>query len=54
MRRRWNCCCGGGGWWGRCLIALGIGVLLALVMPVSAIIFVAGLALILLGVTMLR
>ncbi|MCQ2441990.1 MAG: hypothetical protein MJ077_02500 [Oscillospiraceae bacterium] len=50
MRRRWNCC----GCWGRYLIALGVGIILALVMPVSAIIFVAGLSLILLGTTILR
>lgn len=58
MRRRWNCCgCGGWGCWGRsglCLISVGVGVLLALVLPVSVIIFVAGMTLIVLGCSLLR
>lgn len=39
---------------GLCLISLGIGVLLALVLPVGVIIFVSGMALIFLGCCLLR
>lgn len=39
---------------GLCLIFLGLGILLALVLPVSVIIFVSSLALILLGCNLLR
>lgn len=56
MRRRRNCCgwCGCCGSAGTVLISLGVGILLALVLPVSAIIFAAGMALILLGSILLR
>lgn len=39
---------------GLCLISMGIGVLLALVLPVGVIMFVAGLTLILLGMAVRR
>lgn len=39
---------------GLCLIFLGLGILLALVLPVGVIIFVSSLALILLGCNLLR
>ncbi|MCD8085917.1 MAG: hypothetical protein LUE61_03595 [Clostridiales bacterium] len=40
--------------WGQCLIGLGVGVLLAMVLPVSVIIFCTGVALIVLGVTWMK
>ncbi len=39
---------------GLCAIALGIGILLALVLPVNFIIFVTGLTLIFLGITWMK
>lgn len=48
MRR---CSCKTGG---LCLISMGIGVLLALVLPAGVILFVSGLTLIVLGATVRR
>lgn len=39
---------------GICLISMGIGIWLALVLPVGVIMFVSGLTLIVLGVTFLK
>lgn len=39
---------------GACVASIGIGILLALVLPVGVIIFVAGLTLICLGITWMR
>ncbi|MCC8064336.1 MAG: hypothetical protein LIO70_04510, partial [Clostridiales bacterium] len=40
--------------WGQCLVGLGVGVLLAMVLPVGVIIFCTGVALIALGVTWMK
>lgn len=39
---------------GLCAISIGVGILLAMVLPISVIIFVSALALILLGLTWMR
>jgi uncharacterized membrane protein len=39
---------------GMCLITLGVGVLLALVLPVGVLIFLSGVALIVLGITWIK
>ena len=47
--RRFRCRCGG-----ICLISIGVGVLLALVLPLRAVLLLSGLALIVLGISNLH